>query len=263
MVKMGIIHLGTKKGRYRMSTEQGKEPLDRYIRFKDVVDREVVERLCVGVIGVGAVGRQVALQLAMMGVGELVLWDFDRVEEHNLPVQGFKQKDIGLTKVMCVADDCCDITPDLVVSEHATKYEETPVEMDVLFCCVDSMATRKSIWSTVQDNCREMYVDGRMSAEVCRVLSVPIGDTTEGPRSRRDYYGTLCTPDEVYQDRCTARSTMYGAYVCAGLMVSQMVKWLRRDRCLELQTDVLFNMLTMELNVGTAVILGGGPAVKM
>ena len=235
---------------------------DRYVRFKDVVSREVVEKLKVGVIGVGAVGRQVALQVAMMGVRELVLWDFDRVEEHNLPVQGFKQKDIGLRKVMCVADDCRDITPDMRVVEHNSKYEETPMEVDVLFCCVDSMATRKRLWSMVMDQC-EFYVDGRISAEVCRVLCVPLQDGTEGPRARREYFSTLCGDDEVYRDRCTARTTMYGAYVASGMMVGQMVKWLRRDRGLELQTDVLFNMLSMELSVGNALILGGGAAVRL
>jgi molybdopterin-synthase adenylyltransferase len=250
----------------RWDTEDKKEePLDRYIRFKDVVDREVVEKLSVGVIGVGAVGRQVALQLAMMGVGKLTLWDPDTVEIHNLPVQGYREMDVGRMKVAAMLLPCTDIDSNMMEAclLRGCLYEDAPEEVDVLFCCVDSMATRKSIWSIVQEKCKEMYVDGRISAEVCRVLSVPIGDTTEGPRSRRDYYGTLCAPDEVYQDRCTARTTMYGAYVCAGLMVAQMVKWLRRDRCLELQTDVLFNMLTMELNVGKAVILGGGPAVKM
>jgi len=235
---------------------------DRYERFKDVVRRDVVEKLRVGVIGVGAVGRPIALQLAMMGVGELVLWDFDKVEEHNLPVQGYSEKDIGATKILATTDMCEQICSTTQYEPWFTRYEDNPQEVDVLFCCVDSMATRKRLWGMVTDRCG-MYVDGRISVEVCRVLSVPIADVTEGPRARREYYKTLCGEDEVYRDRCTARTTMYGAYVCSGMMVAQMVKWLRRDRGLELQTDVLFNMLSMEMIVGNALILGGGPAVRL
>lgn len=249
-----------------MSTDEKVVPegnkVDRYVRFKDVVDRSVVEELRVGVIGVGAIGRQVALQMAMMGVGRLVLWDHDVVEEYNLPVQGYEEGDVGRAKVQCMYADCKMITAGMDVDIFSCKYEEHPVEVDVLFCCVDSMATRKVLWKMIPDMCR-MYVDGRMSAEVCRVLCVPVDDGTEGVRCRRDYYGSLCSPDEVYQDRCTARTTMYGAYVASGLMVAQMVKWLRRDRGLELQTDILFNMLSMELSVSKAIILGGGPAVKV
>jgi len=245
-----------------MGTDKKVDKIDRYVRFKDVVDRSIVEKLRVGVIGVGAIGRQVALQLAMMGVGELVMWDHDIVEEHNLPVQGFNEVDIGSYKVSAVLNACDSICKTIEYAPYMVKYEENPVDVDVLFCCVDSMATRKSLWKMIPDRCR-MYIDGRMSAEVCRVLSVPVDDATEGIRSRRDYYGSLCSPDEVYQDRCTARTTMYGAYVASGLMVAQMVKWLRRDRDLELQTDILLNMLSMELSVDKAVILGGGPAVRL
>ena len=245
-----------------MGTDKKVDKIDRYVRFKDVVDRSIVEKLRVGVIGVGAIGRQVALQLAMMGVGELVMWDHDTVEEHNLPVQGFDQSDIGMPKPLAVFTSCNSICDTVEYDPRMMKYEESPEDVDVLFCCVDSMATRKSLWKMIPDRCR-MYIDGRMSAEVCRVLSVPVDDATEGIRCRRDYYGSLCSPDEVYQDRCTARTTMYGAYVASGLMVAQMVKWLRRDRGLELQTDILFNMLSMELSVDKAVIPGGGAAVKL
>lgn len=41
------------------------------------------------VIGVGAVGRQVALQLAAMGVSRFQLFDFDIVEPTNINFQGY------------------------------------------------------------------------------------------------------------------------------------------------------------------------------
>ena len=41
------------------------------------------------IIGCGATGSWVALMLAKMGISNITCWDFDKVEEHNLPNQFF------------------------------------------------------------------------------------------------------------------------------------------------------------------------------
>src|SRR4051812_13141383 len=68
------------------NTEFGEEavaptvPENRFQRQSDLVPLSGLSDLDVTVIGVGAVGRQVAVQLAAMGVRHLELIDFDRVE---------------------------------------------------------------------------------------------------------------------------------------------------------------------------------------
>ena len=54
---------------------------ERYSRQRDLIPRERLLSCKATVIGVGAIGRQVALQLAAMGVGWLQLVDRDVVEE--------------------------------------------------------------------------------------------------------------------------------------------------------------------------------------
>jgi len=53
------------------------------------VPSERLAQLLVTVIGVGAIGRQVALQLAAIGVRQLQLVDFDRVDNTNITTQGY------------------------------------------------------------------------------------------------------------------------------------------------------------------------------
>ncbi len=57
----------------------------RFERQADLVPRERLESLAVSVIGVGAIGRQVALQLAALGVRKLQLIDFDRAPDVSGP----------------------------------------------------------------------------------------------------------------------------------------------------------------------------------
>ena len=50
------------------------------------------------VIGYGSIGSNVAELLVRYGITNLVLWDFDEVEPHNIANQIFTQADIGEKK---------------------------------------------------------------------------------------------------------------------------------------------------------------------
>ena len=64
-----------------MNTEHFEE---RYSRQHDIVPAERLAACKASVIGVGAIGRQVALQLVAMGISWLQLIDHDKVEWSNL-----------------------------------------------------------------------------------------------------------------------------------------------------------------------------------
>ena len=68
---------------------------ERYSRQKDIVPIERIAECKATVIGVGAIGRQVALQLAAIGIPWLQLIDFDHVEWSNLASQGYLEGDMG------------------------------------------------------------------------------------------------------------------------------------------------------------------------
>ena len=67
----------------------------------------------VHIIGCGSVGSTIAELLARCGVTDFVLWDFDKVEAHNVANQMFTQKDIGKLKVEALRDILVDINPEI------------------------------------------------------------------------------------------------------------------------------------------------------
>ena len=67
---------------------------ERYSRQRDIVPPDRLEITRATIIGVGAIGRQVALQLTAMGVAWLQLVDFDVVEIDNLASQGFLEENL-------------------------------------------------------------------------------------------------------------------------------------------------------------------------
>lgn len=212
---------------------------DRDLRQRDIVPLERLRQYCPTVVGVGAIGRQVALQLAAMGVPWLQLIDHDIVEEVNLAPQGFLQGDLGRPKVQAVGDMCHQINPMLEMHEQPERFRRSMDVGDVLFCCVDSIQTRQHIWEAIHDRI-DCFIDGRMTAEVVRILVA----TDES--SRAHYLTTLFDAEDAVQGSCTAKSTIFTANIAAGLMLEQFVRWLRR---LPIDRDIQFNLLASEMTV--------------
>ena len=75
------------KGRLSMATSLIFE--DRFTRQEGLVPADRLASLSVTVIGVGAIGRQIALQLSAIGTRRLQLVDFDCVDRTNLTTQGY------------------------------------------------------------------------------------------------------------------------------------------------------------------------------
>jgi len=222
---------------------------ERDVRQRELVPPQRLTQCRAMVIGVGAIGRQVAVQLAAVGVGQIDLVDFDQVAVENLAAQSYWPADLGRAKVHATADLCRSINPDTLVHAHANVFRRSSVKAMgafhdrerrlAVFCCVDSITTRRLVWEAVRARAA-LFVDGRMSAEVIRVLAV-------GEPAHDDYYGTtLFDQGEAHVGACTARSTIYTASIAAGLMLGQFTKWLRE---LPLERDLTLNLLSAELSV--------------
>jgi len=213
---------------------------ERYSRQKDVVPAERILECRATVIGVGAIGRQVAIQLTAMGIPWLQITDFDIVEISNLASQGYFQADLGRSKVEATAQICHEINQGLELYTVNDRFKRSADIGDVVFCAVDRIDTRRLIWESVKDKVR-YFCDGRMSAEVLRVLTVCDAE------SRQHYPTTLFQSQEAFIGTCTAKTTIYCANIAAGLMLAQFTKYLRQ---LPVDADIQLNLLASELTVG-------------
>jgi sulfur carrier protein ThiS adenylyltransferase len=219
----------------------------RDIRQRDLVPPEKLSASHVLVIGVGAVGRQLALQLAATGVPRMTLVDDDHVAVENLAPQGYSPGDLGQPKVDATASWCLELQPDLVVETHTERFRRSSTrdlacfdqqnQRLAVFCCVDSIVARQVVWESVRSQA-SFFADARMAAEVVRVLA------SDRPALDEHYQSTLFDTHQAYSGACTAKSTIYTASIAAGLMVAQFTRWLRG---LPVDRDLLLNLLAAEL----------------
>ena len=213
---------------------------DRFVRQADLVPQTRLAGLSITVIGVGAIGRNLSLQLAAIGARRLQLVDFDHVDETNITTQGYWRQDLGLPKVAALGRTLTAIEPQLQLDLIPDRFRPQHPIGDVVFCCVDSIETRTAIWRAVKTR-TQFWADGRMRGEVLRIL------TATEETSQQHYGTTLFTAAEAQAGSCTAKSTLYAATIAAGLMVHQFTRWLRG---LAIDRDLSLNLLASELALG-------------
>ncbi|MEX2389228.1 MAG: ThiF family adenylyltransferase [Phycisphaeraceae bacterium] len=213
---------------------------ERNLRQRDIIPPDRLAACRATVIGVGAIGRQVALQLAAIGVPGLKLIDPQIVETVNLAAQGYLEADMGLPKAEATARLCARLNSHIDIDPVIGRFRRSQPDLgNVIFCCVDSIETRRLIWAAVRDQVT-LFVDGRMSAEAIRVLAAADEPT------RRHYATTFFAGSEAFQGACTARSTIFTANIAAGLMIEQFTRHLRG---IPLDADLQLNLLTSEISV--------------
>lgn len=130
----------------------------RYHR-QQLVDRwnqEKIRRARVFIAGVGALGSVAALNLAMMGVGELVLVDYDTVEVSNFNRQLlFREDDVGRNKAEAAKDFLLEVNPEVTVKVFPDNITEVPREeyekCDVIIDGLDTFEARRWLNSLAVD----------------------------------------------------------------------------------------------------------------
>ena len=199
---------------------------DRDIRQRDILPSEKLKKLVAAVVGVGAVGHQVARMLAAMGVGKILLIDPDTVDVENLAAQGFTEAQLGARKVDAVREECAALNSEIEIKHADMKFAKRhlmDVELDddlVVFACVDDMEARKQIYNAALGE-GAVFIDGRMAAEVFTIYCV------RNEEDAKHYEKSLFSNDEMFQASCTAKTTLYCANVIAGMIVAQFSKYLR------------------------------------
>jgi len=87
-----------------------------------------VKRAVVGIAGLGGLGSTVAMALARIGVGKLILVDFDVVEPSNLNRQQYFLHQIGTPKAEALQENLLKINPYVKVQLYNERIDRNNVE---------------------------------------------------------------------------------------------------------------------------------------
>ena len=120
-----------------------------YSRSRGLLEVDALGRKRVAIVGLGSFGSQIAVELAKAGVGFFSLFDFDRVELHNLARHTCCTNDLGRLKTDAIEDAILGKNPYATVGKfpvdingHPELLDEEVRQADLVICATDNNPSR-------------------------------------------------------------------------------------------------------------------------
>lgn len=196
-------------------------------------------RLAVNVIGVGAVGSYIAIQLAKLGLAEITIWDFDTVNDHNITNQVYTVNDIGVPKVDALEKHLLASNPNMIINKKGKWSPEDVVE-GIVFLEVDSMKVRKEFAEANEyNNALHLLIDARIGLET--------GEVNACDWTNYEQVETYIAKVNSFSDdeastvvsACgTTLSVSPSVYLSAAMAVATMINYINKH---EIKTFIAFN----------------------
>lgn len=213
---------------------------DRYDRLRLIQwwDQERIRSAKVLVVGAGALGNEVLKNLALLGLGEIHVVDFDTVQTSNLSRSVlFRAEHAGKSKAVVAAEMAGALNPDCQIFSHRADVTcdiglGMVRDVDVVIGCLDNREAR--LW--VNRMCFKTgtpWIDGGIQEinGVAKVFLPPDGPCYECGMTENDYrlialrYSCpLLKKEDVQQGRVPTAPTI--ASIIGGLQVQEALKLL-------------------------------------
>lgn len=125
--------------------------------------QEKFSNAAVGIAGLGGLGSNIAFFLARLGIGKLVLADFDRVDVTNLNRQQYRVADLGRYKAEALKEQLLGINPYCVYETHSVKLTEENIpeifsECDIICEAFDKADQKAMITETVLSDMKNVIL---------------------------------------------------------------------------------------------------------
>lgn len=116
--------------------------------------KEILKTKCIGIAGCGGLGSNCAVSLARVGIGKLIIADFDIIVESNLNRQYFFVDQIGQKKAYALRENINRINPSVLVEAHDKKLKPADIikfykNCDVIVEAFDLAEMKEMIIETV------------------------------------------------------------------------------------------------------------------
>ena len=171
-------------------------------RSQDIADLKGVE---FHIVGCGAIGSSVAMQLVRLGADKFYLYDFDKVEIPNIGVSQYNEQDVGLPKVGALINHMKRVNVMIRVEGIISKFKSYEGGKEgILILGLDSMKARRDIVEMLV-KCPykpKIVIDGRMGAEHYQQY---IYNNITMSQYDKNWY----SDDESDPEPCTRKATSY------------------------------------------------------
>ena len=185
----------------------------------------------VTIIGAGATGSRIWLALVELGLTNIEIWDFDKIEAHNLPNQIYGTQDVGKYKVDALRDYYTFKTgeePPESMKFHnfrvapESKHSLHLFKPSIVFLLTDTMSSRREIFDGLIKGKCPFMIETRMASSYGNVYTVNPFDEN----ASQEWIDSLIDDDDAETSACGASiSVGPTAAIIANLAVWQFINF--------------------------------------
>lgn len=217
---------------------------DRYSRLRLIPwwDQERLKNATIMVVGAGAIGNELVKNLTLLGIGKILIFDMDGIENTNLTRSVlFRAKDVGRYKAEVAAERAMEINPDVKAKAFVNNIIDDVGlgvfrRMDVVLGGLDNREARLS----VNQSCYKVnkpWIDGAIEAlnGFARVFIPGQGACYECTMTETDWMlinkrksCALLTHEQMTEGKIPTTPT--SSSIIAGVQVQELLKLLHSDR---------------------------------
>lgn len=217
---------------------------DRYSRLRLIPwwNQERLQNAVIMVVGAGAIGNELIKNLALLGIGKILIFDMDAIESTNLTRSIlFRAKDVGRYKAEVAAERAAEINPDV----HTKAFTANIIDdvglgvfrrMDVVLGGLDNREARLAINQACY-HVNRPWIDGAIEAlnGFARVFVPGHGACYECTMTETDWMlinkrksCALLTHEQMNEGKIPTTPT--SSSVIAGIQVQELLKLLHAER---------------------------------
>lgn len=163
------------------------------------------------VVGAGCIGSWLSLLLTKEGY-DIILFDNDRIECHNLKNQLYKHEDLGLLKtqgIQNVINEFCRVK----INTFNERVTSKSLYSSYMISAVDNMESRKIVFDLWCQSEQKLLIDGRLHKDQLQIFCVM-------PKTSEKYKSSLYEDKELPDEKCEISSHL------GSLIASHMVNFL-------------------------------------
>ena len=189
------------------------------VRSSGIVDN--LDEYIFHIMGCGAIGSSVALQLCKMGARYFILYDMDKVEELNVGVSIYNLEDVGKHKTDALCKHLKLNNPMADITTVKGKFKELYYQEsnDIVILGFDNMAARlAAVTNITNHNIKPLAViDGRMGAEHYQQYILP-------KPTLKEYLKSWYPDSDSDPEPCTMKATSYCSNMSGSFIVNAVRK---------------------------------------
>lgn len=194
-----------------------------YLRQLDIFN-PIKQKYRIVVLGAGSLGSFITLNLAKLGFNNIEVWDYDKVDDINIPNQFYRLKDVGKFKVDALKELVKEFTDiDIKIkNEELTKKTKLYLDLNNIYILTfDTLKARRLVFEILKDvSCK--VLDIRAGGEE---FNIQVINTMRYDNIKKWDDSFNITPTDL---PCSAKSIIYTNLIIAG-EVCNLVKKINND----------------------------------